>query len=786
MIRNIVSGTGQRTTSQTTTGNQITGDYSSGSQTDGTETTTQTVLDTATDAAESSTTSATVTDSQSTSSGNRHDGHYTATTTLTGSVTDTATNQATAIDRVLSQSGNTIDGQSDQSITGTDRYDALIDYLDLSDAAAGTIGTTTTSPTAVPLHLPAATPVPTGGGRENLAGVATGSIDTSSTAITSTLTTAAYRSVQSSGPGGTESPTDWTASTTIESYVGLGGELTDQYCFPAGTEVLLSDGTPRPIEQIQLGDTVAVSNPTALPHLIQEPTSASSLSLNRHLDLNLPRSGQVTQLHRNTTTELYHLHLGNHTLTTTAGHPFYETTTKTWTLAADLLPGDRLIDQHNIELTITAVTTEPVDPTPIYNFAVAEHHQYHVRLPGTDHFIRVHNDSFGLNTYGTALVPEIVEALGSSLDIQAQTEQLLEKVTEAVSTWLGEHGADAAIRALGGVQFVTGVLQGGIGATILAGGLATANPLAIFAGAFVTFKGWDNAQAGLRTTLSGNVTNTLTHDVAHSVGRRIGLSQGRATTLATTIDIGSDFVGTGVPTAAAKGILRGLTNGVSTLRTAASATSRTIIGVGQKLKTAAAAAARFVVNVGRHAVSLGVAATKSVSQLTVNAVSRVRQGVANAVKTSAPRGGPTLYWHGSTEGVEAATRNGLFAHGTGSGSKFWATTRGKQGALTEILIGGNRNIDSLIPFRTSTKGGFESVYKLTAEEASHFSRAWGFRYSANPYQWYKGAIGQYVYSPGTISWAQRGTELGRAGAITTIIGGGLWAGTEVIDWWNGQ
>ena len=146
--------------------------------------------------------------------------------------------------------------------------------------------------------------------------------------------------------------------------------------------------------------------------------------------------------------------------------------------------------------------------------------------------------------------------------------------------------------------------------------------------------------------------------------------------------------------------------------------------------------------------------------------------------------GPELFWHGSEDAVQAARKDGLFSHGTGSGSKFWATTRSDRSLLTDILIGGNRNVESLIPFRTSTKGGFTSVYKLTAEEAAKFSRAWGFQYSWNPYQWYKGGIGQYYYHPGTVSWGQRGIEISRAGGITVIVVGGTWGGTEVIDSWS--
>ena len=39
-------------------------------------------------------------------------------------------------------------------------------------------------------------------------------------------------------------------------------------------------------------------------------------------------------------------------------------------------------------------------------------------------------------------------------------------------------------------------------------------------------------------------------------------------------------------------------------------------------------------------------------------------------------------------------------------------------------------------------------------------------YYWNPYQWYKGAIGQYVYAPNAISKAQRLSELRRFAIIT--------------------
>jgi len=147
--------------------------------------------------------------------------------------------------------------------------------------------------------------------------------------------------------------------------------------------------------------------------------------------------------------------------------------------------------------------------------------------------------------------------------------------------------------------------------------------------------------------------------------------------------------------------------------------------------------------------------------------------IGGAGRGLASRGLPRLHWHGSRPAVERAYAQGLFAHGPGSGGKYWATTLSARGKLTDLLIGGTQNVDSLIPLRLSSKGAFEAVYALTPQEAAQFSRAWGFTYSWNPYQWYKGSLfGQYYYQAVPVTWGQRGTELGRATIITGAVAGG--------------
>jgi RHS repeat-associated protein len=142
---------------------------------------------------------------------------------------------------------------------------------------------------------------------------------------------------------------------------------------------------------------------------------------------------------------------------------------------------------------------------------------------------------------------------------------------------------------------------------------------------------------------------------------------------------------------------------------------------------------------------------------------------------------PALYWHGSKEGVAARQAQGInFTDVAGAETRLWATTRAPRNLLTDLLIGGNTNLALRSPFLVS-KGGMESVYALRASEAGRFQRAWGTGYSWNPYQWYKGAMGQYYFDVAPRTFAQRMAELGRAGWITGAAAGGAYALSEATE-----
>ncbi|MEQ7125699.1 RHS repeat-associated core domain-containing protein [Actinopolymorpha sp. B11F2] len=95
--------------------------------------------------------------------------------------------------------------------------------------------------------------------------------------------------------------------------------------FVASTTILLADGTRKPIEKVQPGDTVVATDTTSgrtekrqVTHTIRTDDDKGIVDLTvRTKD-------------------------GRHTITTTEHHPFWSTTNNHWVDAGDLEPGDRL------------------------------------------------------------------------------------------------------------------------------------------------------------------------------------------------------------------------------------------------------------------------------------------------------------------------------------------------------------------------------------------------------------------------------------------------------------
>ncbi|MFD0277812.1 polymorphic toxin-type HINT domain-containing protein [Kitasatospora sp. NPDC127111] len=147
--------------------------------------------------------------------------------------------------------------------------------------------------------------------------------------------------------------------------------------FPAGTQVLLADGSYQAIDEIRTGDRVLATDPA----------------------VGKPQPQPVTATFAHTTQRLVDVALGDgSTLSTTAGHRLY-TEQSGWTLASALRPGDRLRASDNTPQAITSITDRTGLPREtVYDLTVDGPHTFFVRTGGgQEPDVLVHNCFYLLN-----------------------------------------------------------------------------------------------------------------------------------------------------------------------------------------------------------------------------------------------------------------------------------------------------------------------------------------------------------------------------------------------------
>ena len=163
------------------------------------------------------------------------------------------------------------------------------------------------------------------------------------------------------------------AAATTEKLMAKGG------CFPAGTPVLMADGTYKSIEQIVAGDRVASRDEhhaagDMMPGLVSKVMVRSKESV-IHL-----------QLHRN----------GDDLLVKpTEEHPFW-VHGRGWTLAGDIMVGDVLRGDVGEWTVVSASKALLGRIIPVYNFTVSDLHTYFVGSispNGPPRGVWVHNTS---------------------------------------------------------------------------------------------------------------------------------------------------------------------------------------------------------------------------------------------------------------------------------------------------------------------------------------------------------------------------------------------------------
>ncbi|MFE7526349.1 ricin-type beta-trefoil lectin domain protein [Kitasatospora sp. NPDC057542] len=148
--------------------------------------------------------------------------------------------------------------------------------------------------------------------------------------------------------------------------------------FPPDTPVLMADGSARPIGEIQPGDAVTATD----PQTGESSSEAVTAKIIGHDDtqfteLTLSAPGQKTTPQ------------ATETLVSTAHHPYWDETTKTWTNAQDLQAGHQLYSPGHGLVVLLATHTYTTAPQTAHNLTVANLHTYYVLAGATP--VLVHN-----------------------------------------------------------------------------------------------------------------------------------------------------------------------------------------------------------------------------------------------------------------------------------------------------------------------------------------------------------------------------------------------------------
>lgn len=146
--------------------------------------------------------------------------------------------------------------------------------------------------------------------------------------------------------------------------------------FAAGTLVLLADGSTKPIEKLQPGDTVTATDPVTGVTEPQQVTATVEGTGDKDLiDLTLVGAGSGGGGPPSV-------------ITATAGHKFYSPD-RGWIPASELGTGDILRDESGAEVSVALVGEPTTSNTTVYNLTVSGAHTYYV-VAG-DEQVLVHN-----------------------------------------------------------------------------------------------------------------------------------------------------------------------------------------------------------------------------------------------------------------------------------------------------------------------------------------------------------------------------------------------------------
>lgn len=164
---------------------------------------------------------------------------------------------------------------------------------------------------------------------------------------------------------------------TAADAVSCVNTLASANSFTAGTEVLMADGTRKPIEDVVVGDEVTATDPTTGRTAKREVTGTIVGEGDKHLvevtiDTDGPR-GNATEK-----------------ITATEGHPFWSPSLNKWLKAGELKPGQWLQTGSGTWVQVAAVRAW-TQRAAVYNLTVDTAHTYYVAAGATP--VLVHNNN---------------------------------------------------------------------------------------------------------------------------------------------------------------------------------------------------------------------------------------------------------------------------------------------------------------------------------------------------------------------------------------------------------
>jgi hypothetical protein len=164
------------------------------------------------------------------------------------------------------------------------------------------------------------------------------------------------------------------AKAKTKKNAGDGSACPVPHSFVAGTAVLLADGTSKPIEEVEPGDTVAATDPATgesgdrqVTHTIRTDDDE------QFVDVTVTGSDGE-----------------QHTITTTEHHPFWSETRKDWVNAGDLREGELLRTAAGTYVQLSAVRSYE-DEERTYDLTVDGLHTYYVVAGESS--VLVHNNN---------------------------------------------------------------------------------------------------------------------------------------------------------------------------------------------------------------------------------------------------------------------------------------------------------------------------------------------------------------------------------------------------------